>query len=732
MSTVIVSLIAMATLSDAPPLPETGRPLPQKDTPAEVQGSANAQQPPAEQPNDIVVTATRSGPSDRVTYNVQAATSNATVTVADALNRVPSVSVDPDGKVALRGQEDVTILIDGKLATSLQGDEQAVALQSMSADQLERVEVYTTPPVQFTSNGGGGVINLVTRKTRDTRPKGSALAAVGSSRRYKVSLSGSGQLSGARVEGNAGYRRDYPGSINGTDRITTNPDTGETTRLTIARNNRCAQKRWDLGGSASADLSSIDTITLGGTMWGRRGDCQSDARQQQFAQSGITLLDLMRTALRSYDRRYDAEATARYAHNGKKDSLSLNASIGKTSFDGFDFVLNQFSVPVRSDYIDYLIERRDNRFLTLGTDYQRKAGRLNFAMGGQLERLDQAYENSAFLIDPDTDVRTENGDFVSSFAYKRAILGLYAKSDLRLGGVLLGVGVRYEHARQKIGERSWMSQGPDRLNPSFSAALKTRSGANVRFDYARRIQRPVPTDLNPAIIFGNLFNLYQGNPDLKPEVIDLLELGLSKEGGGQQFSGKLFYRDTAGYIVDRLDLIESSVLLATKVNSGSAKSYGLDVSGKHAIAQGFSVSLSSVLAIMQVNYTGLFGDPQQDRIFAPSVKVGADYRVTDDDQIQANFEASNRILTGQGIKGSLLTTNLSYQRRLSSRIAANVTFNNPFRWQNVKTRTKNELVQEIGDRRVRDSSVFLVFRFGLGATKVAGSDADLAAPVRNF
>lgn len=102
---------------------------------------------------------------DRKVYTVTTDLQAGSGVAADVLNRIPSVNVDPDGGVTLRGQGSVTILVDGKPSAQFSGAAQGMSLLQFPAGEIDRIEVLTNPPSQYRAEGTGGVINIVTRKT---------------------------------------------------------------------------------------------------------------------------------------------------------------------------------------------------------------------------------------------------------------------------------------------------------------------------------------------------------------------------------------------------------------------------------------------------------------------------------------------------------------------------------------------------------------------------------------
>jgi outer membrane receptor protein involved in Fe transport len=151
----------------APRLPPPGRfhggparrPRPSPRSPAEASTGVSAVEVKADAPQ--VRTSI-----DRRSYSISGDLSASRAAIADALRNVPSVEVDVQGNVSLRGDPSVTILIDGKPSGLFQGDGRGQALQQMPADRIDRVEVSTNPSAEFRADGTGGVINLITKKAK--------------------------------------------------------------------------------------------------------------------------------------------------------------------------------------------------------------------------------------------------------------------------------------------------------------------------------------------------------------------------------------------------------------------------------------------------------------------------------------------------------------------------------------------------------------------------------------
>jgi outer membrane receptor for ferrienterochelin and colicin len=145
---------------------------------------------------------------DRKVYSVTSDVQSTFGTLSDILNVIPSVDVDPDGIVSLRGDSNVLILIDGKPSTQFSGASAGDNLQSIPAKDIERIEILTTPPAQFKADGAAGVINIITRKKRTQGDAGSLQASRGSGGRYVLGADGSYSSGPLTVSATAGYRQD--------------------------------------------------------------------------------------------------------------------------------------------------------------------------------------------------------------------------------------------------------------------------------------------------------------------------------------------------------------------------------------------------------------------------------------------------------------------------------------------------------------------------------------------
>ncbi|MGZ3305014.1 MAG: hypothetical protein ACXU8U_04055, partial [Asticcacaulis sp.] len=125
---------------------------------------------------------------DRDVYDVKQDPTAATGSAADVLNNVPAVTVDPDGTVGLRGNSNVQVYVNGKKSTQMTGDNRGFTLQNLSGDDIDSVEVITTPTAEFGADAAGGIINIVMKRGRSIKPVTSVNAVVGDRGRGNINL----------------------------------------------------------------------------------------------------------------------------------------------------------------------------------------------------------------------------------------------------------------------------------------------------------------------------------------------------------------------------------------------------------------------------------------------------------------------------------------------------------------------------------------------------------------
>jgi hypothetical protein len=257
--------LSQAALAQAPApqvLPEitVKKPAPDKEPPKPA--PAPAQETGGEIASVTVSAERPTNRIDRQVYDVKADVGSTNGTAADALNNVPSVAVDPDGTVSLRGSTRVQILIDGKPSAMLQGDNRGATLNALASDDIESIEVINNPGAQFGNEAGGGpILNLVMRRNRKPGGFASVNANAGTAGRYNSSVSGSYNAGLFGFQGGVNVRHDGRNSAGDTVRDRLDPFTAATIHSTVTSSSAGLNDSAGLHGAVSYNIGAKDTVS---------------------------------------------------------------------------------------------------------------------------------------------------------------------------------------------------------------------------------------------------------------------------------------------------------------------------------------------------------------------------------------------------------------------------------------------------------------------------------------
>jgi outer membrane receptor for ferrienterochelin and colicin len=258
---------------------------------------------------------------DRQTYDVKSDISSSNGSAADALGNVPSVAVDPDGTVSLRGSTNVQILVDGKPSAMLQGDNRGAALQAMPAEDIDSVEVINNPGAEFGNEGGGGpILNLVMKRSRRAGGFGVVNANYGTAGRYRTAANGQYNTGRWGMQGGVNVSHDGRNSTGETERDRIDPRTGvdqHTTQLSSSNNlNDNAGAR----GQLTYNLGQDDTLEANAGYMKSTNDRQGLDRYtvaNDVDNGGAPYKDYVRRTSQTGDR-VNSTWGARWDHKGQK------------------------------------------------------------------------------------------------------------------------------------------------------------------------------------------------------------------------------------------------------------------------------------------------------------------------------------------------------------------------------------------------------------------------------
>ncbi|MBW8813533.1 MAG: TonB-dependent receptor [Caulobacterales bacterium] len=656
---------------------------------------------------------------DRRSYGITNDLQTTTGSIGDALRNIPSVEVDVQGGLSLRGDPNVTIMIDGKPSGLFKGDGRGLALQNLPADQFERVEVITNPSAEFKPDGSGGIINLISKKGRRAGYSGSIRANLGSEARYNGGASGaynSGKLS---LSADVSLRHD--------------PQKFDITRAGVAATAggghdvsayRLAQRGQGhiLSAHAAADYDLDPKTRIGAEARASRMQIDIDSFERQ------TDVDDAGGLLRAYERRApnplrltNTEGALSYRHDfaGDGHQLTLNLSRERTDFDNRRDARVETLVPASLVFedLDYETRRDETEFKT---DYVRPLGEAaKLKLGYDLTDEDFVW-NKVGARGPAPDALRLDPALVDRFRYGQLSHAVYGSYERGLGDLTVQAGLRLEAVRLTfdqvtLGTRS--RRHTFDAYPTLHLAYRLDDTQRLTASYSRRIVRPRPEDLDPFLQYVDASQVRQGDTHLKPQLTDSYEAAYEYRKGQTYYLATLAYRDTRHLVTNVISSVGDGVFLTSRRNLGQRQSLVLELVANGRLTTQLTYNLSSTIAYNRIDAANL---GFQDRRHGASVggRATLNWQATRRDLVQANGSLYARQLQPQGHQRAAGILNLGYRHKVTDDLAILVTANDVLDSTHGGTVLDTPALQQRSTFRGNVRSVFVgaVWSFG-GAGK---------------
>ena len=527
---------------------------------------------------------------DKKVYNVGEDISVKGGTANDVLNRLPSVEVDEDGGVTLRGDGSVIILINGR-PSSLSGGNGKTLLDALPAGSIERVEIVANPSARYDPDGTSGIINIVLKKNKLRGFNGAISSNIGS-----------GDLKNGNIyEGNISlnYRNDrlnafvsvngrsYRGYRNKFSDIYTDFGSDTSTHLDQNRIGTDLNISQSVMGGIDFTISAQHKLGLYSNFnWGKR-ERTGDLWNSIYDQNGTRFALWNRT---SYDPKTrtnnDFGLNYEYLFQQERGKLqfSINQSFGAEDIRGFysehyympDSVLsNQDSLSQR------LFNQETNNINTVQLDVEYIFPKLNARMefGGKsiirsqsVNTFSESYETLAQAYIEDT---IANFDYV----YDENIYSVYGIYGQQLNKFKYQAGLRVEKAFQTpdlVSDSLRIANDYFNLFPSAHLKYAFNDKNELGLSYSRRISRARANQLNPFTNYADPFNLRRGNPYLQPEYIHSFDLAYLFEGSKFSLSTSIYYRRSEGVISRIKEFYDNNTSAVTYQNLNNTNALGTE------------------------------------------------------------------------------------------------------------------------------------------------------------
>jgi outer membrane receptor protein involved in Fe transport len=622
---------------------------------------------------------------DRKVYTVTSDAQSTFGTLSDVLSVIPSVDVDPDGIVSLRGDTNVLILIDGKPSSQFAGSAAGENLQSIPAQDIERIEVLTTPPAQFKAEGAAGVINIITRKKHPRGTAGAIQASGGSGGRYVLGANGSYNAGPFAASLTAGYRQDY--RERRVESTVVAPDPTSADLITSENQIRERIRRETPTAKLGAEYSFNDRQSVSGSAsWANRGGLRTYTQLNSSNAPDGTAISSTQRLSSGHDPETDLDERLAFAQKFAKSGEALDVSLHRSTshqHEHYDYTNDSFIPPLPTFYSN-LSFQEDHGTTEFDADYALPISKISsFKLGYAFEQDDYSFDNVGANIDPTTGASVIDPSLTNQFRFRQMIHAIYTSYQTSVGAWTWLGGLRAEEtradARQLTNDLSTASNY-FQVYPSLHAELSLSDRSTLSLGASRRVVRPDPSNLNPYVDHEYTPNLLAGNPDLKPQYTQSYEVGYGYQRGADSYGVSGYYRLNHDSVTDVTEYLGNGLTLTTKTNLPEDQSAGMEFTANAHIVPQLAYSISGNLFYSQIDATAL-GISGLQSTFGLNAKVKLDYRPNDANDAQINVTRTDKRLTPQGYVSAINIVNLGYRYKMSRDLKAVATVSDLFNGQ---------------------------------------------------
>ena len=670
--------------------------------------------------SEVVVTGRKSllnTSIDRKIYNVSQDIMAQSGSASDILRNIPSVEVDIEGEVTLRGATGVMILINGR-PSPLMGKSRAEVLQQLPANSIERIEVITNPSARFKPDGTSGIINIVLKKNIKTGWNGTIVANAGNRERY-----------------NAGINLNYkPGKLN----LFSNYNIRQDSRLRLNNINRIYLDSMGMNASYYTEdshssfrpLSNMLTIGMDYTAsdqnsFGLSGDYyhREMTRRDQTHKNFYDKNNLISS---KYDRlRFDPEyekeknVTAYWQHNFPREDHELRAEFNISSSDEKEdnHYSNIYYFPAGPPaYDNTVIRQRDNQ-QQLTIDYSNPLSedvKLEAGYDGSFNQIDMNFFGEDYIDSLQRFVM----DIIRTnrFKYSESIHAVYATYQHGYEKFGYEAGVRLEQVYIKgrlVTKDSLISNQYFKFYPTLHLSYKLKKG-ELQLNYSKRVNRPDGDELNPFPEYQDPYNLRAGNPKLLPEIIHSVEFGYKWQNDKLSFVPSIYYRYKQHGFTNVLVPLNDSVLLSTQQNLSNDRSAGLELIFSAKLGKSVTANLNSNFFYNQIDASNL-GYSSNKTIVSMSSNFNSTIALSKTTLFQVSCNYRSARLTPQGKSFGNIVVNTGLRQDLfKKKVSLTLTASDIFKTLKQKTILKSAYLGQTatGHRDARIIYLGISYRFG--------------------
>ncbi len=663
--------------------------------------------------DEVVVRAEKSTTEfklDKRVFNVGKDLSSTGASALEVLNNVPSVNVNIEGEISLRGSTGVQILINGK--PSVIASEQGNALGTITAEMIEKVEVITNPSAKYEAEGTSGIINIIIKKEERKGINGSVTLNTGTPHNHSIGLSLNRRTEKFNLFSQAGVGyRELPreNTIINRDLVT-----GEEVNSFGNEFRNEVYYRFVLG--TDYHINKNNVLTLSGNF--------AYEIEDQPSRFDFSFLDDSGATLGEWTREEETEATNpkyQFEFQYKRDFEDH-----KEHDLIFSVLGNLFSKDQSSEFTNRVVsgnkifqnQRTNTKFseqkTTIKLDYTRPfSNKYTLETGAQYVINDVG--NDFAVFDFSGRVWVNDPGLTNNFEYSQNVLGVYSTGSYEdnLWGVKLGLRIENTDLSTLLTNTNESNnQNFTDYFPTLHTSYKLTESFSLQGGYSRRIYRPRLWDLNPFFNIRNNFSIRAGNPDLLPEYSDSYEIGSIYIVGRTSFNFSVYRRNTTD-VRERINLFENNVNTTKPFNIGTRESTGAEVNGKITVSK--KITLNGDFNYFYFKREGSFeGTSFEFNADQWSSKLTSKFKLPAQIDFEVTGRYESREQTIQGIISDQLSLDLGLRKKImKGRGIFNFSIRDLFA-SRIRESEVNQLEFYSYSRGLRGRFVTLGFSYGFG------------------
>ena len=663
--------------------------------------------------------ATMSIEPDRNSYrakDVAPAAANA----SEVLDATPSVAVDQDGKVSLRGNESVVVQVNGR-PSPMSGTQLGAYLKTLPANIIERVEVVPNPSAKYDPEGMAGIINIVLKSTVDLGFSGGGNAGVANSERYNAS-------------GNVGYQAGAVTSflnigVNNDDRDVLGVNDRARLDAVLAPTSFTNQDITTVNGNGGQNLNAnIDYKLNPRDVWSNaltlnhHTSREQTASQYQELNGSAALLDQYQRikATRANGTYGDYDMAFKRTFEPRKHEWSAEARFNRaddTDNTGL-WRQNTGSFTQLEGERDYT--KAITKQFTAQTDYVRTLA--------ERTKLESGYKANVRWLDRDYQVSKDSlgtgtwqpSALTNALSFNESVQAVYGVLSQGAGKFDLQAGLRGEIADRDFRLAGTATDYPYRyasLFPSGVVSYSFSEALQAKVSYSRRIRRPGQQELNPFPSFFDNQNVFIGNPKLDPEYTDALELGMTKNGEYGTLQVSPFYRRTTNVIrviINTADHVDGREVTSISFsNLATSNSFGTDLNG--SLRLGPRLSAFAGANVFKVVTDGGSLSTLSSNAVTWAGRVNASTSITPTLILQAAFQYRAPLKIERGEFSAVKNFNFSLRKKIdgdNSSVTLRVL--DPFNTNRFRINVGDDNVIQLTERTAGVRGVFIVYQYSFG------------------